>query len=63
MNERKPIIASEGMILTNGEIYGTKIYLADGVDVNSFYEITIEEYHRYLEEQDENNLFGVPFSI
>jgi hypothetical protein len=54
MNKRKPIVASEGMILTNGEIYGTKIYLANGVDVNSFYEITIEEYHRILEEIELN---------
>ena len=58
---RTPLIASEGMIFTNGEIYGTTIYLADGVDANAFYEITIEEYHKRLEEQDENSPFRVPF--
>lgn len=37
--DRKILKASKGMILTNGEIYGSEIYLADGVDENAFYEI------------------------
>ena len=49
--DRKIIKASEGMILTNGEIYGTIIYLAEGVDENTYYEITKEEYERL---EDEN---------
>lgn len=54
MNNRTPLIASDGMILTNGEIYGTTIYLANGLDASAFYEITIEEYHKLLEEQSES---------
>ena len=56
MTNRIPITASEGMILTNGEIYGTKIYLADGVDASTFYQIPIEEYNRILEEQRQKEL-------
>lgn len=46
------IEASEGMILTNGEIYGTKIYLADGMNESDFYEITEEEYENLQEEAE-----------
>jgi hypothetical protein len=46
---RKVITATEGYILTDGEIYGTEIYLADGVDGEAFYEITLEEYNAMLE--------------
>ena len=49
---RKPIIAKEGCILTNGEIYGKMIYLAEGVDANTFYEITDEEYSAILAEEE-----------
>ena len=45
----KPIVASEGFILTDGEIYGTKIFLAEGRDPVDFYEITIAEYERMTE--------------
>lgn len=48
--ERKVIEASEGMILTDGEIYGIKIYLADGENESKFYEITKEEYEKLTEE-------------
>ena len=41
--ERKILKASEGMVLTNGEVYGKEIYLAEGVDKSTFYEIPESE--------------------
>jgi hypothetical protein len=46
--ERKVIYASEGKILTNGEIYGKQIHLAEGVSEDSFYEISEEEYNALM---------------
>lgn len=48
---RNKITATEGKILTNGEIYGKEIFLADGVNPNGFYEITIEEYEKNMAEE------------
>ena len=42
--ERKPIVASEGMMLTDGVVYGKEIWLAEGMSSDEFYEITDEEY-------------------
>ena len=47
---RRILNATEGKILTNGEIYGAQIFLADGVDESAFYEITREEYERITAE-------------
>lgn len=40
----KVLEASEGKVLTDGEIYGKIIYLAEGLDESTFYEITDAEY-------------------
>ena len=45
---REVIKANEGFILTNGEIYGTEIWLAEGVDAASFYEIPLAEYEAMM---------------
>ena len=48
--ERKVLKASDGMILTNGEIYGKIIYLAENEDEAAFKEITEEEHNEKLED-------------
>lgn len=54
---RKILFANEGRVLTNGEIYGKVIYLAEGVDESGFYEISAEEYTRLVElTNDENSI-------
>lgn len=53
--ERKVLRANEGMIYTNGEIYGAVIYLANGMDDSAFYEITREEYETIMKETTEVN--------
>ena len=52
---RTSIKAHDGMILTNGEIYGTEIFLADGLKAEYFHEITKVEYERIMEEQEKAN--------
>lgn len=49
---RTSIKARDGYILTNGEIYGTEIFLADGMSADEFHEITIEEYEKMLSEKE-----------
>lgn len=51
MKTRLIISADEGKILTNGEVYGKSIFLAEGANIEDFYEITQEEYNAILEEE------------
>jgi hypothetical protein len=48
----KVLEASAGKVLTNGDIYGKIIYLAEGLDESSFHEITEAEYGEILREQE-----------
>lgn len=42
------LIASEGMILTNGSEFAKEAYIGDGDSVENWYEISIEEYESLL---------------
>ena len=47
------IRADEGKWLTDGEHYGKTMSLADGIDVENFYEITNEEYEAIIAKTEE----------
>ncbi len=59
MTIRKVIYAEEGKILTNGEIYGKQIFLAEGVSETDFHEITEEEYNEIVEAEALTNENGL----
>ena len=44
--ERGKLIANEGMILTNGDVYGKIVFLAAEDQPENWYEITLEEYEK-----------------
>ena len=52
---REILVANEGYVYTNGEIYGTTIYLAEGKSAEDFYQIPIEEYNSRMEEATEGD--------
>ena len=52
MKTRKVIYADEGKVLTDGTIYGTRIYLAEGRSADEFYEISAEEYAAIMEKEN-----------
>lgn len=52
MKSRIVLYADDGKVLTNGEIYGKQLYLAEGVSAEGFYEITEVEYEEILKQQE-----------
>ena len=48
MKTRTVIYADEGKVLTDGEIYGTQIFLAEGQSADNFHEISQQEYDAIL---------------
>lgn len=55
MKERIVIYADEGKVLTDGNIYGKQIFLADGVDASDFHEITEAEYNAIMEKEEQQH--------
>lgn len=51
----KKIIASDGMVLTDGETYGEIIFLAKDSDITKWHEITKEEYEVILAEEEKRD--------
>ena len=49
--ERRILTAKDGMIFTDGTIYGQKIYLEVGRSAEDFYEISRKEYENMMEEE------------
>lgn len=47
--------ASEGMILTNGDVFGREIFLGKGDSPENWHEITDEEYEKIQEERNKEN--------
>ena len=52
MRTRVILYADEGKVLTNGEIYGKQINLAEGMAEDGFYEITDADYEVHLKEEE-----------
>ena len=50
--ELRKLTADRGKVLTNGEAYGTEIYLGKGDSPENWHEITAEEYEAILVQQD-----------
>lgn len=54
--DNRILIASSGMVITNGETYAYKIKLGLWDDPNNYYEIPEEEYNRIIEEQEKGGI-------
>ena len=50
MKTRTILYADEGMVITDGEIYGEAIFLAEGQSEDTFREITKQKYEEILQE-------------
>jgi hypothetical protein len=42
--------ATDGMILTNGEIYGREVFLGTGDSPDNWWEISLTEYEKKMED-------------
>lgn len=51
--ELTKITASEGMVLTNGEVYSKEIYLGCNDNADNWREITDAEYEKILKAEEE----------
>ena len=57
---RVRLVATKGMMLTNGQLYGSVVFLGSGDSPDNWWEITQEEAeHKMKQEEmrDENHLY------
>lgn len=47
------LIASDGMMLTNGEVFGKEVFLGTGDSADNWHEITEAEAQEIMAEQEE----------
>ena len=52
MKKQITLYADKGMIITDGETFGTTISVAVDGDIDKYYEITQEEYNEIQKELD-----------
>ncbi|MBP3337336.1 MAG: hypothetical protein J6L59_02890 [Clostridia bacterium] len=55
MKIRTVLFADSGKMLTNGENFGTQIFLAENEMAESYYEITKEEYDKISAEKEQES--------
>ena len=55
MNNRIILTADEGYVYTDGKIYGTVIYLAEGVSADNVRQITLEEYNEIMNPDEDES--------
>lgn len=53
--ERIVLVASKGMIFTDFETWGTKIYLSEDKEKETYFEVPMENYIKALEALTEHN--------
>ena len=58
---REVLRADKGYIYTNGEIYGTVIYLAETVSKDGFYQITKEGFDKVSYKETEHYMLTKSF--
>lgn len=50
MTDERIITASEGMMLTNGEVYASSVRLGDWDSADNWHEVSKEEYEKKMAE-------------
>ena len=54
MKTRTILYADDNKVLTNGEIYGTQIFLAEGEYADNYHEISDKEYEKIMSAQEKS---------